>query len=343
MAGASPVAIALSPAPPVEMTCPIDGTTFHATGTRDADTRYDYADYRRFPYGRFLDLKSSGATLAPWPIAKCPSNGFVIYKSKFTQSELSRLKRYVMSDDYQSMKDMHTNYYLAARIRAHMGDEQARLSYTLLQATWEARSRTQYAKYAAEALEAYKASLLKPYANADERIIDQLVAVELERRLGRFDRAIARIHSLIERKEAKEKIYREVLAVQLKLAKTADNRLCSLHEPYPGERASEEPKFGCHASDLPMEHKAVARPAFKGTEAEIYFQQAAAMERNGEYAEAVRNYRRAARLGYGKAARRLAEIYDKGVPGVARDLSEHMMWAQRAGELGEKVPTETRR
>jgi hypothetical protein len=262
MAGASPFAVALSLGPPAAMVCPIDGTKFHSRGTRDPETRYDCADYRDFPYGRFLDLKSSGATLAPWPIAKCPSNGFVIYKKKFTLGELARLKRYVLSDEYRSMKDAHANYYLAAKLRAHLGEEPARLRYTLLQATWEAQSRAQYAKYAAEALEAYKSSLMKPYPNAEEWIVDQLVAAELERRLGQFDRAISRIASLGERKEAKEKIYRDVLAVQLQLAKARDSRRCSLHEPSPAERApraDEVPKFGCHDSGLPMA-KAPAQP-----------------------------------------------------------------------------------
>lgn len=254
IAGGSPIADALSLGPPVAMVCPIDGTKFHSRGTRDPETRYDYEDYRRYPYGRFLDLKSSGATLAPWPIAKCASNGFVIYKSKFTPGELARLKRYVLSDEYRSMKDAHADYYLAAILRAHMGEAPAQLRYTLLQATWNAQSRSQYAKYAAEALEAYKSSLLTPYANAEEWIVDQLVAAELERRLGQFDRAIARINSLEDRNKANEKVYRDVLTVQLRLAKAGDSRRCSLHEPHPGARVGAEPKFGCHASDLSMDN-----------------------------------------------------------------------------------------
>ena len=61
------------------------------------------------------------------------------------------------------------------------------------------------------------------------------------------------------------------------------------------------------------------------------------MEDSGKAADAIRIYRRAARAGSGKAAKRLGEIFDKGVPGVPRDYAESLQWYETARQLGETV------
>jgi hypothetical protein len=71
--------------------------------------------------------------------------------------------------------------------------------------------------------------------------------------------------------------------------------------------------------------------------------QADALERDGKYWEAVRVLRRAVRAGNGKAAIRLAEIFDKGAPGVSRDNQEALYWAGTARELGETVDLSIKR
>lgn len=63
------------------------------------------------------------------------------------------------------------------------------------------------------------------------------------------------------------------------------------------------------------------------------------LEKEGNAADAVRVYRRAARSGSGKAARRLGEIYEKGIPGVSRDYAESLSWYEKARQLGEAVDT----
>jgi serine/threonine-protein kinase len=83
---------------------------------------------------------------------------------------------------------------------------------------------------------------------------------------------------------------------------------------------------------------APAAPAAKaGSDIEAMYQQALAMEKSGKAADAVRIYRRAARAGHGKAAKRLGDIFDRGVPGVSRDYAESLQWYQTARELGETV------
>jgi len=79
------------------------------------------------------------------------------------------------------------------------------------------------------------------------------------------------------------------------------------------------------------------------TEFETLYQQALAMENGGKAAEAIRIYRRAARAGSGKAAKRLGEIYDRGVPGVSRDYAESLQWYETARQLGETVETAGKR
>jgi serine/threonine-protein kinase len=67
-------------------------------------------------------------------------------------------------------------------------------------------------------------------------------------------------------------------------------------------------------------------------------QQAAALEAEGNGKEAVKAYTRAARSGNGKAAKRLGEIYDKGLLGIPRDYAESLKWYNAARVLGEDVP-----
>jgi serine/threonine-protein kinase len=76
---------------------------------------------------------------------------------------------------------------------------------------------------------------------------------------------------------------------------------------------------------------------------ELLFEQAEAMEKGGQASQAIRVYRRAARAGSGKAAKRLGEIYDKGIPGVSRDYAESLQWYETARQLGETVETAGRR
>ena len=82
---------------------------------------------------------------------------------------------------------------------------------------------------------------------------------------------------------------------------------------------------------------ATTAPKAGGSDIEAMYQQALAMENSGKAAEAIRIYRRAARAGSGKAAKRLGEIYDKGVAGVPRDYAESLQWYETARQLGETV------
>jgi serine/threonine protein kinase len=72
---------------------------------------------------------------------------------------------------------------------------------------------------------------------------------------------------------------------------------------------------------------------------EALYKQAVALELQGKGNDAVKLYVRAARSGNGKAAKRLGEIYDKGIAGVSRNYAESLKWYKAARVLGEHVPT----
>jgi eukaryotic-like serine/threonine-protein kinase len=72
---------------------------------------------------------------------------------------------------------------------------------------------------------------------------------------------------------------------------------------------------------------------------DVLFQQGTGLEGEGRGTDAVKVYTQAARSGSGKAAKRLGEIYDKGLIGIPRDYAESLKWRNAARVLGEEVPT----
>jgi TPR repeat protein len=58
---------------------------------------------------------------------------------------------------------------------------------------------------------------------------------------------------------------------------------------------------------------------------------------------ALRIYRSLARNGHGPAAKRLGDIFDRGIPGIPRDYQESLAWHQKARDLGETVESAGRR
>lgn len=189
-----------------KITCPIGGEKFEAVLASSGTS-----------FGNYLDLKPYGPTPAPWPIAKCPGNGFVLYKDSFTAAEIKTLEAFVNSKQYQADQKRYSNYYLAAKLRAHAGTTKRELAYTLLYATWEAESRDEYEKYALEALDAFRQSLMMKYDNQENWSADQLVAGELERRTDDFDAAEKRFTDLSLKKEFQTGILNQIVKLQLSL------------------------------------------------------------------------------------------------------------------------------
>jgi hypothetical protein len=198
----------------LNIVCPIGGASFRTTqvmsGTRS---------------GTYLDLKPFGAIAAPSPIPKCPGNGFVIFKNLLTEEEIAQLKPYIAAAEYQMLQRTETNYFLAARLQRVINAPAADIAYTLLQATWEAKAGDQYNAYAIEALDAFKTVLKTPRTDSKTWLTEQLVAVELERRLGRFAEAGSRLSAISQSTDlATMPVLRAMSNVQVKLVAEQDAR-----------------------------------------------------------------------------------------------------------------------
>jgi hypothetical protein len=188
----------------VEMTCPYDGTKFKFM-QQGSGTSFD----------KTLDLMAVGPIRSPWPIAVCPTNGFVFIRSDYAAADFERLKPIVMSAEYQALKG-ETPYYRAAWITERDGGDHAKVSWLLVQATWEAGQSElreafgkrpagsadtsfkefmkrgtpgeRYRRYATEILARLPADIASASENASTY---KIMTGELLRRLGRFDEAEA--------------------------------------------------------------------------------------------------------------------------------------------------------
>jgi hypothetical protein len=196
-----------------EMICPIDGEKFEA-----------YLSHSHTIAGRYLDLKPYGAVAAPQPVAKCPTSGFLVWKETFSEEELASLRDFLKTDTWHKLKERHTDYYLIAKLQEHLGYSKSDARFTLLQATWEAKSIYQYKLYATEALNAYESALTEQYTESARRLTDQFIAGELERRLRRFGHAQFRFKSLENESDVEPSRFQAILDLQLKLINAKNSR-----------------------------------------------------------------------------------------------------------------------
>jgi hypothetical protein len=182
----------------VEVVCPIDGEVY-------------------------LDQKPVDPAF-PWPHAKCPTSGFVIYRSDFSRGRIVRLKEFVRTDEYQRLSKIHTTHYLEAVMRRHLGDPPYVVAYALLQASWEvAGDPERYRQYAGEALAAYDAIPLDSLPEIRHRILKRMISAELARRLGQFDSARDRLLEMRDAAELSKPFYQRIVELQLKLVRARDS------------------------------------------------------------------------------------------------------------------------
>ena len=166
-----------------EMTCPYDGVKFTTT-FQGSGTSFDVT----------LDLQQVGAIMTPWPLATCPTNGFVFYKDKFSDAELETLRPFVLSDEYQALRDQPT-YYRAAWLLDHAGASHWQVTWALVQANWQNHA------FAAKILERLPQDIAE--AKSDQQITLKLLDGDLLRQFGRlaeakqvFDRLLTEIDPL---------------------------------------------------------------------------------------------------------------------------------------------------
>jgi hypothetical protein len=169
----------------VEETCPLDGTKFTAN-----------MDMSGTSFGRDLDLREVGAIASPWSVAVCPKDHFVLYKEQLSPDELTDLKVFVPSADYQKWVKDNPSYFLIGKILEHRKEPAGAVAFAYLKASWQvAGSQDAYARSAGEALKDFKI-VLASSPSADDMQTAELVSGELERRTGDFTAAQARFRRL---------------------------------------------------------------------------------------------------------------------------------------------------
>jgi hypothetical protein len=85
-----------------------------------------------------MDFEPSGAGCArPFPIPQCPDSGLPIYRI-FTPDELTLLRKVVLSSDWKQRLALAkgNTHYLAAYIRAILGEDKKNVAKSLLVAFW---------------------------------------------------------------------------------------------------------------------------------------------------------------------------------------------------------------
>ena len=153
----------------VEMICPYDGSKFIAKLQMSGTT-----------FTVRFDLRPVGAIVSPWPLAVCPTNGFVFWKKKFNDAELEQLRPLIFSDEYRAMIATKSPYYRAAWLEDRLGSSHLDGTWLLLKASWEG-------PYAAELVERLPRDIAETTGKMQLRL--KLLRGELLRQLGRFDEA----------------------------------------------------------------------------------------------------------------------------------------------------------
>lgn len=204
---------ALAQGSTVDRTCPIDGKRFQYQ-TAPASV------YREL----YLDMKPVDPSISSWPLPKCPDNGFVMYKDKFSESKIRKFRKFVISEPYRSLTNTHGTHYLAAVLMKRVEEPPYDVAWSLVRASWEAANDpARYQQYAEEALAAYEALPEGRLLPRRERVVREMMSGELERRLRRFDAAKKRFSGIRDEAEFTTPVLQRVIQLQLKLVSAKDS------------------------------------------------------------------------------------------------------------------------
>ena len=167
--------------------CPIDGHPFVTTMVG----AYSQSGMR-------LDFKPVGALIAPHPLPVCPGNGFVVYRSDFSDSELHQLRLIVQNDEYRRLRNQNTDYFMVAYVKERMGANAYELGSTYLRASWEAErdAPNLVRRYRELALEHFNGFTAGKRIRTEEWWTASVLAAELDRLLGNFGAVELRLTTL---------------------------------------------------------------------------------------------------------------------------------------------------
>jgi uncharacterized protein (DUF2225 family) len=199
--------------PESDITCPLCHTSFKAI-----------IEYSSSRHGMRLDLKPIGPIPAPWAIPKCPKCGFIVYKQEWEEGEQLKVKQFVDSQEYKQLLADNSTYFILAKIYENVGMDTLEIAHTYLKASWQVEhDMVKCAKYLEESLKKFEAFLAANKGKNNEWIKSELVAGEIERRLGKFDAAANRFNRIAKLPEFMEiRNIVEIIRYQLVLIAAKD-------------------------------------------------------------------------------------------------------------------------
>jgi len=173
---------------PVEVPCPLGGANARGVEIM-SQTIWD----------RYLDGEPIGAHGEPNPPPECPDNGLLVYKDSFSSRELSQLRDYIFSEQYQALRDQNVpTFYRLAKTLEALEAPIVDYYHLYLLALWEIPdgNETLYRHYAREAIPAYRQALKDWHQDSNswhgEKAEAHMALAELYRRTGNFP--LARQH-----------------------------------------------------------------------------------------------------------------------------------------------------
>lgn len=188
----------------VTAVCPIDGDAFE-----------DLMMASDSSAGLMLDFKPAGSGAGIWKYPACPRDGMILFR-EFSDEEIELLKPYVLGEEYQSMRENETEYWLISRMQKLLGDSEGQQADSLLKATWQANEE-QYPRYAGEAREMFLKIAAGHEASEGEDIPAMMLAGELTRRLGEFDKARKHFEELRQKPDCTSRMCQPYIEQELKL------------------------------------------------------------------------------------------------------------------------------
>lgn len=165
----------------VEYECPICYEKFTYT------VQYSYSIF-----GKNLDLKPFGAAVIPTPIPKCRKCGFVFDDEMFTAEEIQKLKPIILNKELKDFDKKYPNYYYLGQEMIVLEKPIEDIAWFFLESVWENTNKNSKEFLMENALK-YLASIPKTSEVYETYL---LIRIDLERRLGKFDKASKLIKEL---------------------------------------------------------------------------------------------------------------------------------------------------
>src|SRR5262249_28033048 len=139
-----------------------------------------------------------GEVIAPYRYPVCPGSGFVVYRSEFSGDETAAIRSIAASDEFKTLRREHTDHAVVAYVKRQLGAGDFDVAESYLQASWEAEDERpgRVGEYRAAALAAFDAARERGDLSIDDRRMATVVGAELERLLGDFNAAAARLSGL---------------------------------------------------------------------------------------------------------------------------------------------------